>query len=66
MKNLQKEERARALSALNDIQYMLFEDCFAQYEKGHMNEFWDDIENLHILFGLSNRVLEEDLMNSAA
>ncbi len=30
-----------------------------------MDEFWIDIENLDILFGLSNKILEEDLMNSA-
>ena len=61
---MQKEERARALKALNDIQYELFQHSMVQYEKGGMNEFWNDIENLDILFRLSNKVLEEDLMNS--
>ena len=65
MKRVQKEERVRALKGPNDIQHELFQDCMAQYEKGRTDECWIDIENLDILFGLSNKILEEDLMNSA-
>jgi len=38
----------------------------AQYERGRMDEFWNDIEHLDILFRLSNKILEEDLMDSAS
>ena len=63
MKHLRKEERIEALEGLNDIQYILFEHCITQYEKGQMDEFWNDIENLDFLFGLSNKILEEELMS---
>ncbi len=36
------------------------------YEKGRMDEFWNDIVDLDTLFSLSNKILEEDLMNSAS
>jgi len=35
---MQKEERAKAIKDLNDIQYELFDHCMASYEKdGWMN-----------------------------
>ena len=30
-----------------------------------MDEFWNDIVDLDTLFGLSNKILEEDLMDSS-
>jgi len=59
VKRLQKEERIKALKDLNDIQYNLFEHCMAQYEKGQMDKFWNDIDSLDLLFGLSNKILKE-------
>lgn len=56
---MQKEERAKALKDLNDIQYKLFGHCITKYEKGQMDEFWNDIESLDLLFGLSNKILQE-------
>lgn len=64
MKLLQEEERKKALEDLNDIQYITFEHCIAQYKQGKMDEFWNDIESLGVLFGLSNKILEENLMDS--
>jgi hypothetical protein len=63
VKLLQEEERKKALRDLNDIQYIMFEHCIAQYKKGKMDEFWNDIESLDVLFGLSTKILEEELMN---
>jgi hypothetical protein len=63
---LEKEEREKALKDLNDIQYTLFEDSMVLYEKRRMEAFWNDIAGLELLFRLSNAILEEDLMNSAA
>ncbi len=60
---MEKEERAKALKDLNDIQYKLFEDCMALYEKRQMNEFWNDMESLDLLFDLSNKIIQEELMN---
>ena len=60
---VQEEERKRATKGLNDIQHILFEHCMGQYEKGRMDEFWNDIEHLDILFTLSNKILEEDLID---
>ena len=62
---MQEEERKEAVKGLNDIQYRLFKRCIAQYEKGRMDEFWNDIVDLDTLFGLSNKILEEDLMDSS-
>jgi len=61
---MEKEERAKALKDLNDIQYKLFEDSMALYEKRQMAEFWNDIEGLYLLFRLSNKILEEERINS--
>lgn len=61
-----QEERKEAIEGLNDIQYRLFKQCMAQYEKGRMDEFWNDIVDLDILFNLSNKILEEDLMDSSS
>jgi hypothetical protein len=66
VRQVQEEERKRAIKGLNDIQHSLFEDCMAYYEKGRMDEFWNDIEHLDILFTLSNKIVEEDLMDSAS
>jgi len=66
VRQVQEEERDKALKGLNDIQYNLFQHCIAQYEKGRMDEFWNDIVDLDILFNLSNKILEEDLMNSSS
>lgn len=63
---MEKEEREKALKDLNDIQYTLFEDSMVLYEKRRMEAFWNDIAGLELLFRLSNAILEEDLMNSAA
>jgi len=63
---VQEEERKRAIEGLNDIEHILFEHCMAQYEKGRMDEFWNDIVDLDTLFKLSNKILEEDLMDSAS
>ena len=61
---MQKEERAEALKTLNDIQYNLFRECLSFYEKRRMNEFWNEIEGLDRLFGLSNKILQEERLNS--
>lgn len=61
---MEKEERVKALKDLNDIQYNLFEHCIEQYEKRQMDEFWNDIESVDLLFGLSNKILQEDHSNS--
>ncbi len=37
-----------------------------QYERGRMDDFWNDIVDLDVLFSLSNKILEEDLMESAS
>lgn len=66
MRQVQEEERKEAIKGLNDIQHTLFESCIAQYEKGRMDEFWNDIVDLDVLFSLSNKILEEDLMDSAS
>jgi hypothetical protein len=58
---LQEEERRRALNALNDIQYVVFERCTGNYNNGRMEEFWNDIDNLDTLFTLSGKILDEDL-----
>ena len=63
---MQEEEREKAIKGLNDIQYNLFQHCMTQYEKGRMDEFWNYIEHLDILFNLSNKVLEEELMDSSS
>jgi hypothetical protein len=63
---VQEEERKEAIKGLNDIQHTLFQDCMAYYEKGRMNEFWNDIVDLDILFSLSNKILEEDLIDSSS
>ncbi|MFY3741707.1 MAG: hypothetical protein HMLIMOIP_002166 [Candidatus Nitrosomirales archaeon] len=62
---MQEEERKRATKVLNDIEHILFEHCMAQYEKGRMDEFWNDIVDLETLFNLSNKILEEDLIDSS-
>lgn len=59
---MQKEERAKAIKDLNDIQYELFDHCMTSYEKRRMDEFWNDIESLDLLFGLSNKIVEEELL----
>jgi len=61
---MEKEERAKALKGLNDVQYKLFHDCMALYERGDMEQFWNDIEGLDLLFELSNKILQEEHMNS--
>lgn len=61
---MEKEERAKALKDLNDIQYKLFEDCMALYEKRRMDAFWNDIVGLTLLFELSNKILQEERLNS--
>ena len=38
----------------------------AQYEKGRMDQFWNDIVDLDFLFNLSNKILEEDLIDSSS
>jgi len=60
---MEEEERTKALKNLNDIQYSLFQDCMSLYEKRQMDEFWNDIAGLNLLFSLSNKILEEELMN---
>ena len=65
MRHLQEEERKRALDALNDIQYVVFENCTSNYRNGRMDEFWNDINNLDSLFTLSSKILDEDLMGSS-
>lgn len=61
---MEKEERAKALKDLNDIQYKLFEDCMTLYEKRRMDAFWNDIVGLTLLFELSNKILQEERLNS--
>jgi hypothetical protein len=56
---MEKEEHVKTLRDLNDIQYNLFEHCIEQYEKRQMDQFWNDIESLDLLFGLSNKILQE-------
>ncbi len=63
---MQEEERKEAISGLYDIQYRLFKHCMAQHEKGRMDEFWNDIVDLDTLFNLSNKILEEDLIDSSS
>ena len=64
MRHLQEEERRRALDTLNDIQYEVFRACSSNYEKGRMDEFWNDIDNLDTLFRLSSKILDEDFKDS--
>ncbi len=61
VRHLQEEARKKALDALNDIQYVVFENCTSNYRNGRMGEFWDDIKNLDALFTLSGKILDEDL-----
>ncbi len=61
VRHLQEEERKRALDALNDIQYAVFENCTSNYMNGRMSEFWNDVNNLDTLFTLSSKILDEDL-----
>ena len=56
---MQEEERVKAIKDLNDIQYIMFEDCMVAYEKGQMDAFWSGIESLNLLFDLSNKILKE-------
>ena len=65
MRLLKEEERKRALDALNDMQYVVFERCTGNYEKGRMDEFWSDINSLDTLFTLSSKILDEDLKDSS-
>ncbi len=66
MRHLKEEERERALDALNDIQYVIFENCISDYEDGRMNEFWSDINNIDTLFTLSGKILDEELKGSTS
>ncbi|MGH9922423.1 MAG: hypothetical protein ACRD38_06705 [Nitrososphaerales archaeon] len=63
---MQEEERRRVLETLNDIQSEAFRTCTSNYEKGRMDEFWNDIDNLDTLFTLSGKILDEDLKDSAS
>ncbi|MGH9923518.1 MAG: hypothetical protein ACRD38_12275 [Nitrososphaerales archaeon] len=63
---MKEEERKRALDALNDMQYVVFESCTSNYENGRMNEFWSDVNSLDTLFTLSGKILDEDLKNSSS
>ena len=65
VRHLKEEERKRALDALNDIQYAVFESCTSNYENGRMDEFWSDINSLDTLFTLSSKILDEDLKDSS-
>jgi len=56
---MQEEERVKAIKDLNDIQYIMFEDCLVAYEKAQMDAFWSGIESLNLLFDLSNKILKE-------
>ena len=53
------------LETLNDIQCEVFRTGTSNYEKGRMDEFWNDIDNLDTLFTLSGKILDEDLKDSA-
>ncbi len=66
MRHLQEEERRRVLDTLNDIQSEVFRTCTSNYEKGRMDEFWNDIDNLDTLFTLSGKILDEDLKDSTS
>jgi hypothetical protein len=61
---MENGERAEALKALNTIQYNLFQRCISLYEKGRFNEFWNEIESLDRLFNLSNKILQEERLDS--
>lgn len=63
---MKEEERKKALDALNDIQYVIFENCISNFENGRMNEFWSAIDNLDVLFALSGKILDEDLKDSTS
>jgi len=65
VRHLQEEERKRALDTLNDIQYVVFENCISNYRQGRMDEFWNDVNNLDTLFTLSSKILDEDLNDSS-
>ena len=66
MRHLQEEERKTALDTLNDMQYAAFENCTRNYRNGRMEEFWNDIKNLDVLFMLSGNILDEDLKDSTS
>lgn len=66
VRHLKEEERKKALDALNDIQYVIFENCISNFENGRMNEFWSAIDNLDVLFALSGKILDEDLKDSTS
>ncbi len=60
---MQKEERSKAIDDLNGIQHSLFEHCVTAYGNKRMDEFWNDIEGLDVLLGLSNKMIDEDLID---